>query len=77
MFLQSFLYLCLNQNRKIMKIVGVQIEQDESAKIEAFINELPKSQNVSTASALFRMFKNLIIEGKIEVKTNTRIQIKN
>ena len=60
-----------------MKIVGVQIEQDESAKIEAFINELPKSQNVSTASALFRMFKNLIIEGKIEVKTNTRIQIKN
>jgi hypothetical protein len=77
MFLQSFLYLCLNQNRKIMKIVGVQIEQDESAKIEAFINELPKSQNVSTASALFRMFKNLIIEGKIEIKTNTQIQIKN
>jgi len=60
-----------------MKTIGVHIEQDENEKIEAFINELPKSQNVSSASALFRMFKNLIIEGKIEIKTNTQIKIKN
>ena len=59
-----------------MKTIGVKIEQGENEKIEAFINELPKSQNVSSPSALFRMLKNLILEGKLSIKTDTKAEIK-